>query len=99
MSIWRFGETAEDGEAWMANPTEMHVYVDYWSRGEDSRDGWRRLMVVTRSWLDRQLADSDRLLLPALLVLPDASRERMLNAIEDAVASSSLDPLSKRLSG
>ena len=97
MKRWRLGEQNEDGEAWLANPAVMHAYVDYVSEGPEARGEWRRIMVVTRSWLGGQLESDGRLLLPSLLVLDDGPRSELLQQIEDAVSSTSLDRFSKRL--
>lgn len=94
MTAWRFGESDADGEAWIANPTEMHAYVDYHS---PSTGEWRRVMVVTRSWLENQLQHGGRLLLPALVVVADGHRPVLIRQIEEAVSSASLDRFSKAL--
>lgn len=94
MTKWQFGESEADGEAWIANPAEMHAYVDYLSPGANER---RRVMVVTRSWLEHQLQQGGRLLLPALLVVADGDRSAIVRQIEEAVSSASLDRFSKPL--
>lgn len=105
MMEWRFGEMAEDGAAWMANPETLHAYVDYKTSEGGRGHGWRRVMVVTRAWLLAQVHHLEeaeggrRVVLPALLVLPDGAPEQLQGYIADAVASGTLDRFSRTLEG
>ncbi len=91
LANWRFAESEEDGKAWLSNPGLLQGYVDYESRSEDGNSNWRRIMVVTRAWLESQIqgvrnGDTGPLwaALPSMIVLPDATGEE-LRAIVGAV--------------
>ena len=103
---WRFGDSAEDGEAWLAHPTQTFVYVDYCvDNGRTRRDEWRRLMVVTKSWLESRLGGvkygSDGgplwLAMPAMLVLPDATGEHLRAAVQKLMSRNEFERYSSIL--
>lgn len=94
---WRFGESADDGEAWLKRPRHLYVYVEYRDKnGEDNC--WRRIMVVTKAWLQKHL-ESVRLgaqgplwiVVPTMLVLPDADGEDLRRAVGTAIQEGGLD--------
>jgi hypothetical protein len=92
---WRFGELPEDGEAWLKNPMQMYAYLDYRSA---NRDEWRRLMVVTKSWLQHHL-DNVRhtgveplwAVIPTMLVLPDAEGEELRQIVDTVIRQGGFD--------
>lgn len=91
LANWRFAEPEEDGEAWLSNPVLFQGYVDYESRSEEGNSNWRRIMVVTRAWLESQVQGVRKgnagplwAALPPMIVLPDATGEE-LRAIVGAV--------------
>lgn len=93
--MWRFAESDEDGRAWMQNPTEPHGFVDF--RSDDDQP-WRRIMVVTKSWLERQLArvhvttsGSGRAVFASMLVLPDAKSSQLRSLIDTALAAGGVE--------
>lgn len=92
---WKFVESEEDGEAWMQNPSEFHTFVDFRTNG---RPEWRRIMVVTKSWVERQLVDvkigsagPGRAVFAAMLVLPDAAPPQLRSFIDTALAAGGID--------
>jgi hypothetical protein len=100
MIEWRFGETPEDGEAWLRDPDQLFAYVEYRST-RASAPGWRRLMVVTKRWLDRHLAavrESDAgpgwAAIPTMLVLPDANGEELRRIAETVIQQGGFDDYS-----
>lgn len=73
---WRFAEDDDEGRAWLSAPYALQVYVDY---RRSSSEPWRRLLVVTRAWLEGRLTDVRAtgskplwIALPPVLVIPDA---------------------------
>lgn len=95
MGAWKFVESDDDGHAWMQNPSELHAFVDVQSRGVTGHEEWRRIMVVTKGWVERQLASmraaSERAVFPAMLVVADASSSELRASIEAAVSSGGLE--------
>ena len=92
---WRFAESEDDGRAWMKNPTDLQGFIDF--RSADDQP-WRRIMVVTKSWVERQLADaqatsrgSGRAVFASMLVLPDAESSRLRSLIETALAAGGVE--------
>src|SRR5436189_6476715 len=94
MVAWRFGDYAEDGEAWLKHPTQLFAYVDCQTPHATRGSEWRRFMVVTRSWVEGHLnalkhgVDGRRALwlaLPTMLVLPDAEGEVLRAMVNDVV--------------
>ena len=77
---WRFGGRAEDIEAWLRHPTEVHINVLFRPRRGTQ---WHSIMTVTSAWLSNH-AEKSRLggIWPALLIVPDGSRAE----IEDSIA-------------
>ena len=76
---WRFGGRAEDVEAWLRHPAELHINVLL--RPPHSSQ-WHSIMTVTWAWL-RKHAEESRLggIWPALLVVPDGSRAEIEKSI------------------
>lgn len=103
MAQWRFGDSPEDGEAWMASPQVLHAYLDYQVPGAGVSLQWRRIMVVTTSWMERHLAgvastasgEASRLLLPSLLVIPDGAPSDLRRFLQLAVDQGGLDQFSE----
>ena len=101
---WRFGDSPEDGDAWLKNPSTLFVYVDYEATGATGQVEWRRLMVVTKSWLEGHLAAVRHgstgplwVGLPSMIVLPDATGRDLLNAVESVVGAAGLEMYSDAL--
>ena len=97
MRKWRFGESPEDGEAWLRNPGQLYAYVEYVSES-DAAGEWRRLMVVTKSWLQRVLEGVRHgasaplwVMLPTMLVLPDAEGEELRRAVDAVMQQGGFD--------
>ena len=101
MTQWRFGEFAEDGEAWLNDSRQLHAYLDYLS---PQRGHWRRLMIVTKSWLDAHLNhvrlagdEPQWSVIPTMLVLPDANGEELRRLVDVVVQQGGLDEYSTPL--
>ena len=98
MITWRFGEFPEDGEAWLQNPTQLYAYVEY-ARGDVAMgQTWRRLMVVTKAWLQRELenvrhAASEPLwaMIPTMLVVPDGEGEALRRTVDTIIRQGGFD--------
>lgn len=98
MTRWRFGDSEADGEAWLRDPLTTFVYVDYEAQDNAGQSSWRRMVVVTKSWLDGQIAavgDPTSGLAwvstPAMLILPDSTGEELRRHVERAVHEGALD--------
>lgn len=103
MIEWRFGESQADGEAWMQRPDVFHVYVDYRVRREGTPVHWRRLMVATKGWLLRQIADI-RLAdpptwaaLPTMLIIPDAPAGKLGEVVDAVIQQGGFDHYSAQV--
>lgn len=90
--MWRFIETDEDGAAWLESPDELTAWAEFEGVDDTGASRTFRLMLVTRGWIERQLAgvresQSGPLLawLPALVVLPNASGEKLRAYVDQAV--------------
>lgn len=93
--VWRFAESEEDGRAWMQNPNDLQGFIEF--RSSDDGD-WRRIMVVTKAWVQRQLAavkttvaGSGRVVFPSMLVLPDAEPSELRALIDTALAAGGVE--------
>lgn len=93
--VWKFAESEEDGRAWMRNPNELQGFIDF--RSSDDGD-WRRIMVVTKAWVQRQLdavqttaAGSGRVVFASMLVLPDAEPSELRTLIDVALAAGGVE--------
>lgn len=98
MPEWQFGESADDGEAWLAHPSHLSAYVDYRTIDTEGRVQWRRLMVVTKAWLLGHLGSVRQgstgplwALLPTMLVLPDGEGEELRQILDSAMQQGGLD--------
>jgi hypothetical protein len=95
MLNWRFVDSEEAGAVWIQHPAEVSVFVDFQRPGGP----WRRLLVVTRAWVMKQLellqgvpANSPaRVILSTALVLPDASGATLRHSLERALADPAVD--------
>ena len=89
MASWRFAESDEDGDAWMKSPGQLYAFVDL-----QAATGPRRIMVVTKSWMENQLAavrgQRGRAVFPSVLVVPDGSPAALRAAIDAAVSAGGL---------
>ena len=104
MITWRFGDSAEDGEVWLRNPSLTVIYVDYGSGERPGRQQWRRLTVVTKSWLEQQLAEVKNgaagplwAMIPSMLVLPDAEGEELRKIVDKVMQRGVFDDYSSPL--
>lgn len=104
MVQWHFGESPEDGEAWLKRPHVFHAYVDYLAMGGHHHPRWRRVMVATQSWLTAQLgglgtsgSGPSWVGLPAMLVVPDASGEQLRGIVDAMVQQGGFDHYSAPL--
>ena len=91
MTTWRFVESDEDGRMWMQNPTELHALIDIRSGMGARNEMWRRITVVTKGWVTRQLAGSQRAVFSAMLVVPDAEPAALRASIDAAVSAGGLE--------
>jgi hypothetical protein len=98
LTAWRFAENPQDGEAWLKNPTVFQAYVDYQARDSSGRVQWRRVMVVTKAWLEEKLARVRKgengplwAAIPPMLILPDAEGEELRRAVDVVVQQGSFD--------
>lgn len=105
LANWRFAESEEDGKAWLSNPDVLQGYVDYESRSEEGNSNWRRIMVVTRAWLESQVhgvrkGDTGPLwaALPPMIVLPDATGEELRAIVGTVIRQGGFDMYSTVLS-
>jgi hypothetical protein len=84
---WRFGETEADAIAWMSSPALLHAYVDF-RTPETPRGMWHRAMVVTRSWVERQVTEgAGSQSWPALIIVSDSSLAAARRSIEALLAA------------
>lgn len=97
MIEWRFGELPEDGEAWLRSPRQLHAYVEYLSTNPETA-GWRRLMVVTKAWLQQHLdavrqgdAQPGWAVVPTMLVVPDAEGEALRQIVDLVIRQGGFD--------
>lgn len=91
MGDWRFIETEEDGDLWLRNPTELHAVIDFPALSDKRR---HRVMVVTTSWLDRELTavgGSGYVVFSAMLVVPNGSPNQLKSFVDAAVARGGLE--------
>ena len=97
--VWRFCEPPDQGAAWVANQDIMHALIEYQS-GDQSELAWRRIVVVTASWLRRHLgelgASAERrfFCLAPMLVVADGSEDELYARIDAAVQIGALDLVS-----
>lgn len=92
---WRFAEQEDDGAAWLRHPSDLVAYVDY----ANASGEWRRVMVVTKTWLEKHLrgvrvgGDGAPLwaAIPTLIVLPDVSGEDLRRTVDRVLQEGGLD--------
>lgn len=104
MIEWRFGESQDDGDAWMQRPEVFHVYVDYKVQRSGQPVHWRRLMVATKGWLMRQVADVQLAgavprwaALPTMLIVPDAPSDQLRRIVDFVIQQGGFDHYSAPL--
>lgn len=92
---WRFAESEEDGQAWLLNSSDLQAFVQF--RSSRAAD-WRQIMVVTKSWVERQLSEvrststgSGRAVFPAMLVVPDAEPARLREIVHNALSAGGVE--------
>ena len=102
MVKWRFADSAEDGAAWLLRPTLLQVYVDYQSKLASGQ--WRRVMVVTKRWLESHLANVKYGTtgplwagLPPMIVVPDAIGEDLRRIVDTVMQHDGIDMYSTLL--
>jgi hypothetical protein len=94
MATWRFSGSAADGNTWLRNPAHMFAYVEYVSPATGE---WRMIAVATRGYIIEQLrglaptGDARSVMLPTMVVLPDAEGAELHDALERALDSKGLD--------
>ena len=97
MARWRFSGSAADGNVWLRNSADMFVYVEYASATSGE---WRMIAVATRAYIMTQLGDLlpggdvRSVLMPTMVVLPDAEGAELYDAVERALDSEGLDSYS-----
>jgi hypothetical protein len=99
---WRFADTAEDGEAWLRRPSVLQVYVDY--EPASASGTWRRVMVVTKSWLENHMRNVKHGTttplwagLPPMIVVPDANGEDLRRIVDSVIQQGGMDLYSEPL--
>ena len=84
---WQFGETEADAVAWMNAPAMLHAYVDF-QTPETPLGLWERVMVVTRTWVERQVAEGKGpQSWPPLVVLSDDSLPAARRSVDALLAN------------
>ena len=98
MTVWRFWESENVGKEWLAQPTSLSTYVEYESLSAGGRPEWRRLMVVTKSWLTSYLSNVKLgatgplwAVIPTVLVLPDAEGEALRQILDATMQQGGFD--------
>jgi len=97
MADWKFVESDADGRAWMQNPSDLHAFIDIRSNAVTRDEAWRRITVVTKGWVERQLAGAQRAVFPAMLVIPDAEPAALRKSIDAAVSAGGLEHFAARV--
>jgi hypothetical protein len=101
---WRFSNGRGEGDAWLDSPSAFMIYVDYQTTRPDGRAEWRRIMVVTRGWMEQQLANVRdttptpcTLVIPTALVIPDEKGAGLESILSRAIQHEGLDHYSEAL--
>lgn len=101
MTRWRFGETEADGQLWLQRSGSIPIYVEYESLDANGNREWRRVLVGTKAWLEKQLAQiandgaSPRwAALPLMLVVPNAEPADLPGVIDAVVQQGGFDAYS-----
>ena len=81
MTNWRFLGTDVDVQAWLHNPRQSPIMIEYAPGGQASRR--RRIAVATSDWLQRQAAEVQQ---GAQIV----GAERLTQIVEDATQNPGL---------
>lgn len=104
MARWRFAESETDGEDWLANPNLLQGYVDYAAAGAGGEFAWRRILIVTRAWLEAQIQTVGKgqtgplwAAIPSMIVLPNASGSELRSMIDEVIRQGSIDDYSTEL--
>ena len=78
----------------MENATDLSAYIDF---QEEPGEAWWRIMVVTKTWVQRQLdvvkstpRGSGRVVFAPMLVVPDGEPPQLQHVIEAAVGAGGL---------
>ena len=91
MTHWEFGETREDGEAWLSSPQKFMGLVQFQVPASDGAMQWYRISVVTRGWVEAQLRDlATWAAWPGFLVIADGSPAQLRASIDRAFEDGSL---------
>ena len=99
---WRFVKSEEDGAVWLDAPALGWAFIDF---REHSRQPWKRLMVVTRAYVDGCLRELERrpsdarsgpwTAFAGMLVVPDGTPAELRASIDDAVRGGGLSMFSR----
>ena len=87
MTNWRFWPSEADGQAWLANPVQLHAVVVYEAQ-QGGIASPRAVTVVTKGWVERELSalspypGAANLALPAAIVLRDDSSDGLRRLID-----------------
>lgn len=93
MIQWQFWQTEADGQAWLDNPGALHAVVIFSDLEKAGNDSDRRITVVTREWLNNELArladqsGTSTLVLPSMIVLRDAQGDDLRRLLDIALKS------------
>ena len=90
MRTWKYVESDADGQLWISNPDELVASIDILSDDDPKDRHWRRISVVTKAWVNRQLAESVRVVFGPMLVLDNSSPSSLHHSIDAAVAADGL---------
>jgi hypothetical protein len=98
---WRFVDSEADGQIWLKRPEELMACVQFSLPTPDGASMERRAMIVTRGWLEKHLravreSESGPLWagIPALLVVPDATGDKLRGFVDRVVRDGGIDDYS-----
>ena len=97
---WQFVEDDPNGAAWLAAPSETFSFVET----TDQLDGGRyRIMVVTRTWLQKQVTalgrDAKYSFFAPMLLVRDGTPDQLRQAIDDALSHPGISMIGRPVSG
>ena len=94
MIRWQFWQSEADGQVWLDNPDVQHAVVTFDRIDEvTGKVSSMRINVVTRGWLDKELAclldrpGPSTLVLPSMIVLRDAKGPELRRLLDIALNS------------